>query len=187
MATSATGGKLVTTLPNEVALRRLLQGVLAGVMGLPPAFVRPRWQPNPPVIPADTIDWAAFGISKRTGSADISVEQKELSATITRQEQLEVLVSVYGPNAESYCELFRDGMALAQNREVMFLACMGLVEITPIVHAPELYNNQWYNRCDFTWVVNRETNKEYQILCFAGALGAIITETMNLPYSVSPL
>jgi hypothetical protein len=185
MATSATGGKLTTALPNEVALRRFLQGVLVGVTGLEPSNVRPRWQTNPPVIPDATVDWAAFGISKRTGSSDVSIEQKEFSATINRQEQLEVLVSVYGPNAESYCELFREGIALGQNRETLFLACIGSVETTPMLHVPELLNNQWYNRCDFTWVLNRETNKDYQILCLVGAIGAIITETMNLPYAVS--
>lgn len=185
MSTSATGGTLTTTLPNQVALRRLLQGLLAGVMQLPGNMVRPRWQPKPPPMPAPEVNWAAFGISRRTGDPTIYVEQSELSAQVVRQEQLEILVSAYGPDAEGYCELFRDGMEVAQNREPMLLAGLGLVEITPAIHVPEIHAEQWYNRCDFTWTVNRETSKQYQILCFTGALGAIITETMTLPYEVT--
>lgn len=185
MATSATGGTLTTALPDGVALRRFLQGVLAAVTGLPPTMVRPRWQPNPPVMPKADIDWAAFGITRRTGDATVFVEARADGATVVRDEQLEILVSVYGPNAEAYAELFRDGMEVAQNREPLLLADIGLVEITPALHVPELLNNQWYNRCDFTWTVNRSTAKDYQILCFTGAVGAIITETMTLPFEVA--
>src|SRR5215472_15859820 len=43
-----------------------LHDVLAGVSGLDPTMVRPRWQVVPPNVPDFKTDWLAFGITETT-------------------------------------------------------------------------------------------------------------------------
>jgi len=184
--TSATGGTLTTTLPNEVALRRFLQGLIAGITGLPGTMVRPRWQRNPVRMPGFTENWCAFTIGTRTPDANAFHEQTDdLTAKVVRHEALTLPCSFYGPDGASYAELLRDGLELGQNREVLLIAAMGFVECGPLLHLPELHNEEWYDRYDMEVFINREIGKQYDILCFTGAIGAIITETLSLPFEVS--
>ena len=184
--TSATGGVLTTTLPDEVALRRFIQGLIAGVTGLPGAMVRPRWQRSPVRMPDFDENWCAFAIGARTPDANSYHEQStDLTAKVLRHETLTIPCSFYGPAGASYAELLRDGLELSQNREVLLIAAMGFVECSPTLHLPELHNQEWYERYDLELFLRREIGKQYDILCFTGAIGAIITETLTLPFEVS--
>lgn len=187
MNTSATGGVLDATLPDSVALRRFFQGLIAGISGLPGNMVRPRWQRNPPPMPEPTVDWCAFAIGEQTPDANGHLAPGDASARLTRHESMEVFCSFYGPNAEGRAELLRDGFEISQNREPLLLASIGFVNSTGKKHVPELANQQWYDRYDFSLFFNRETGKVYQILPFTGAIGAIITETLTLPFEVEQL
>lgn len=186
MNTSATGGPLVPTLPDSVALRRFFQGLIKGVTGLPGDMVRPRWQANPPPRPSVEVDWCGFDIASRTPDANAHMQQLATTAKQTRHEQLEIKCSFYGPNCQGYGELLRDGLEVSQNREPLLLAGMGYVESANFFHLPELINDQYYERFDFSVFVNREVGKVYQILPFSGAIGAIITELLTLPFEVNP-
>jgi hypothetical protein len=76
-------------------------------------------------------------------------------------------------------------MQVSQNREPLLIASMGFQSASGLTHVPELHNQKWYERCDMTLTINRETGKVYEILCFTGAIGAIITETLTLPFEVT--
>lgn len=184
MTTSATGGYLTTPLPDNVALRRFLQGMIVGISGLAATLVRPRWQKNPPPMPSVETNWCAFGISRRVPEAGAYIAPEVVSAKVVRHEAVEVACSFYGPRSEDYAEAFREGLQVSQNREPLLLACMGLASVGPSVHVPELHNQEWYDRTDMSFTVNRETGKVYEILCFTGAIGAIITETLTFPFEV---
>jgi len=185
MTTSATGGYLTTPLPDNVALKRFFQGLIVGVTGLAGAMVRPRWQPNPPPMPAVDVDWCAFGITTRSPDGSAYVAPEALSAKVVRHEAMEIACSFYGPACEGYAERLRDGMQVSQNREPLLIASMGFQSTSGLTHAPELHNQRWYERCDLTLTINRETGKVCEILCFTGAIGAIITETLTLPFEVT--
>lgn len=185
MTTSATGGYLTTALPDNVALRRFFQGLIKGITGLPGPMVRPRWQANPPPMPSIDTNWCSFGITARAPDASAYVSPAEENARIVRHEDLEIVCSFYGPAGEGYAEILRDGMQVSQNREPLLIASMGFKSNTGLTHVPEQHNDRWYERCDITLTISRETGKVYEILCFTGAIGAIITETLTLPFEVT--
>lgn len=191
--TSATGGYLLQTAASidGLDLRRFLGAFIVGVSGLPAEYVRPAWQPNPAPVPGIDVDWAAFGITNRRADSDPYIEQNAdgPESTLSRQEDLDILVTFYGPNCLDRAAQFRDGTDLTQNTESLFLSGMGIADISDIVHAPELVNERWFDRCDLTITIRREIKREYRILNFVSAYGEIDanrgTETLSREWATS--
>jgi hypothetical protein len=184
--TSATGGYLVPPqLPDNLALRRFFQALIAGVTLLPGPSVRPLWQKNAPPQPEIDVDWCAFGIEDRRVLGNIFVRQNDNDATVKYDQRLTLRCMFYGPNCEGYAERLQEGLPIGQNREAMQMAGMGVASIGRIVHVPELFNDQWYDRCDVSFMIDREVSKLYQILSFGSAIGVIITENMRVPFAVA--
>jgi len=170
MTTSATGGPLTPTnspAPLEGdALANFFHDWFVGLTGLPASMVRPRWQPEPAALPQVGTDWMAFGITNR--ASDVNAAELHFSSgagynELRRHEVLTIMVSVYGPNADSFIEVLRDGMQLGQNREVLVLAAMGLVESGDVVSAPELIKDKWYYRTDMSIRIRRQIVRQYAV------------------------
>lgn len=176
---SATGGYLTQTASSieGQALRRFLQSVIAGVTGINATLVRPMWQQNPPPIPSIDVDWCGFGITAQRPEKGAYHEQGDTDATMLRHEQLDLLCAFYGPNCLSNAAILRDGIELiAQNREQLFLAGMGVWGFGDITHAPELVNDRFFDRADITMTINREVRRSYSILHFVSAYGTILAD-----------
>ena len=175
--TSATGGYLqqVVGPVDGLDLRRFLGTVLVGVSGLAPEMVRPSWQQNPPPVPNIDTDWMAFGITARRADNDpYQVEKDDGQRTImSRHEELDILLTFYGPNCLQLAAEVRDGFELTQNTESLLLAGMAYIDLSDIVHAPELVNERFYDRTDATLTIRREVRREYRILNFVAANGVI--------------
>lgn len=145
-----------------------MQNIIAGITQLPPNMVRPRWQREPPNIPDRDVDWCAIGI---TGSDpedgwaylyhDPSGDGRD---TVMQHESFDVLCSFYGPNAEAYSGLLRDGFQVPQNREVLQLNAMGLVRVSGNTRAPALLKNEWLERTDRTVTIHRQIRRQYPVL-----------------------
>lgn len=174
---SATGGYLTQTSSSidGQALRRFLQSVIVGVTGLNAALVRPMWQQNPPPIPSIDVDWCGFAIMTQRPEKGAFHEQLDAGgATLLRHEELDLLCAFYGPNCLVNAGLLRDGLELiAQNREQLFLAGMGVNGFSDITHAPELVNDRFFDRADITMTIQREIRRSYDILHFVGASGNV--------------
>lgn len=175
--TSATGGYLQQVAgPMEgLDLRRFLGTVLVGVSGLDPQLVRPSWQQNPPPIPNIDTDWMAFGISARRADNDPYQAEKDdgQRSIMARHEELDILLTFYGPNCLQIAGEVRDGFELTQNTESLLLAGMAYIDLSDIIHAPELVNDRYFDRADTTLTIRREVRREYRILNFVSAYGAI--------------
>lgn len=175
--TSATGGFLQQTAgPLEgLDLRRFIGTVLVGVSGLPAEMVRPSWQQNPPPVPNIDTDWMAFGITARRADNDPYQAEKDdgLRTIMSRHEELDILLTFYGPNCLQLAAEVRDGFELTQNTESLLLAGMAYIDLSDIVHAPELVNERFYDRADTTLTIRREVRREYRILNFVAAYGGI--------------
>jgi hypothetical protein len=175
--TSATGGYLTQTSSSidGQALRRFLQSVIVGVTGLNATLVRPMWQQNPPPIPSIDVDWCGFAIMTQRHEKGAFHEQLNAGgATLLRHEELDLLCAFYGPNCLVNAGLLRDGLELiAQNREQLFLAGMGVNGFSDITHAPELVNDRFFDRADITMTIQREIRRSYDILHFVGASGTV--------------
>lgn len=190
MPDSSTGGYLApATSPAPLegqALNRFLQQVWVGITGLNGTLVRPRWQPEPPAIPAFGTNWMAFGIMRRPGDTFASViHNADGSDTVYRQEILHVLCTFYGPDADNYASLLREGLSVAQNREVLQLNSFGLIEVGEPVPVPDLIKERWTYRVDMNVVLRRSITRTYAILDVLSADGTVDTDPYTIPFTVS--
>lgn len=188
--TSATGGNLVpqTGSPAPLqgdALFDFFQAWIVSLTGMQGQYVRPRWQPEPPNIPLDGIDWAAFGITNRhpqTFAAEIHYPAAGINPgydEIRNHEELTILVSFYGVNADNNASLLREGMSVAQNREILSQNNMGLVGWGDTLAVPEMIKEKWLYRVDFEFVVRRQIVRDYAVLDIISVPSSINNEHYN--------
>ena len=94
-------------------------------------------------MPDAGVDWLAFRIATNDPSYDSAIYMDASNNThLDQAEQLEVQLSVYGPNADDTCRLIRDNLDLDQNRAQLVVANMGLVGVGKAMHIPELINER---------------------------------------------
>lgn len=190
---SSTGGYLVpasTPAPLEgQALLRFFQGIIVGITALDGTLVRPYWQEEPPVVPDAGVVWCAFKITKRPSDEYPFVgrlESTDTGDTLQRHEALDISTTFYdtgstglndsGGLADTYASLLRDGLAIPQNREPLFLAGMGLVRIGDLIQVPELFKKRWQNRIDFEFTVRRQITRLYPVETLVAADGDLYTD-----------
>jgi hypothetical protein len=168
--TSATGGPLTPTptpAPLEgQALQNFLHDYFAGITALPGNMVRPRWQPEPANMPSATDNWLAFGITNRksdTFAAELHVGTGDGYNEIRRHEVLNIALSFYGPDAENFLHLLREGVQVAQNREALTLNNMGLVDTGDATALPELVKDKWYYRIEMEIRIRRQIVRNYAV------------------------
>lgn len=196
--TSATGGPLAPVELNSpgisttgVLLENFMHDWVAGVTGLLPKNVRPRWQAEMPNIPEITVDWMAFGLMNRTTEGFPYIKHFASSAgfpngydELRRNEILEYMASVYGPNAEYIAEVLREGMYISQNIESLFLNNLAIVSNSNIVTIPELIKEKWVFRADLRFTVRRHIILDYPVLNILHSTetinNAVYTETINI-------
>lgn len=183
-ADSSTGGYLLpvpapapTPLEGQ-ALDRFFQQFFVGITGLSGQLFFPRWQPEPPNLPAYGTDWAAFGIVDRKTSvfsyfghvpATSGPPATAAYDEYQRHEDLEILTSFYGPDADTYASLLRDGIQVPQNLEILLLNAMGLIETGDLKTVPELVKERWLRRVDLSVKIRRQIIRQYAIDDMAGA------------------
>lgn len=174
--TSATGGYLRQTSGpvDNLDFRRFIGTALVGLSGIPAEFVRPAWQPNPAPTPGIDANWMAFGITARRAEQNPFLFDTDGHDSVQiRHEENDVLLTFYGPNCLGNAGALRDAIDVPQNQEALSLAGMKVVDYTDIIHAPELVNERWFDRCDMTITIRREIRREYSILNFVSANGEI--------------
>lgn len=187
--TSATGGYLLPSAAGapleDDALQDFFQAWIVGITGLAGAFVRPSWQGEPPNIPADRATaWIAFRIRTRKGDTFAAeLHQPNLPTpddgqdVIIRQEELELVCSVYGRSADAVCAQLREGASVAQNREPLTLANMGLISVgEPIDATAVLIKQEWLYRVDMAIRIRREIRRVYPVLNLLEANGTVTAE-----------
>jgi hypothetical protein len=76
---------------------------------------------------------------------------------------LEILTSFYGPDADTYASLLRDGIQVPQNLEILLLNAMGLIETGDLKTVPELVKERWLRRVDLSVKIRRQIIRQYAI------------------------
>lgn len=168
-------------------LEDVFQGAIAGITGIDGTLVRPRWQPEPANIPDFTENWIAFGIT--TMPADRFVFLKQIDASTVElecSEELSLLCSFYGPSAQNYASVFRDGLQIQQNRAALSAQKIKLVEIGDPRQVPALFKQVWTKRIDESarfrrWVVRRFTQNSIESL-----MAGLDNELYITPIVVNP-
>lgn len=164
---------LVGSVDGRIAAQRIdrfLQAWFVGITGMDATKFRPRWQPEPPNLPAAGADWAAFGVVATKADVFPAIRHVAEDATggdgfdeLQRNEEMDVLVSFYGPNADAYARALRENCQVAQNREVLLRAEMGLIETSDITTVPSLIKNKWLYRADITIRLRRLIRRQYRV------------------------
>jgi hypothetical protein len=177
---SATGGYLpnLSSILDDDPLTDAIQEMIVGIVGLDPRMVRPRWQPNPPRQPENTVEWASLGITTRRSFDYPYISHANGGPdTLIRWTRLTVLVSFYGPHAQSKADLLRDGVYILQNSEHLASLGIRVHGAGDIVAMPEQVNNQWLNRADISLTFSQELVRTYNVLDIASADGTITSDT----------
>lgn len=158
---------------NDAGLINYLHEWLSALTGINAKYVRPRWQPEPPNLPVDGIDWLAFGIVKResdTFASDTHFSDSDGYNIVRRQEVLHILVSCYGNNADNTMSMIREGMMLSQNREGLAFAGISVIGCDESTIIPELVKERWLYRVDLPFKLSRIIERKYPILNLLSAV-----------------
>lgn len=148
------------------ALLDFIQAWIVGITNIDGTLVRPRWQPEPANIPSETVTWIAFGITKNIPDTFLTEVHEDTGVgynEIHRHEVIHFLASIYGPNNDYYGGMLKDGMQVSQNREILSLNNMGLVETGDLINVNELVKEKWYLRKDLTFSIKRQIIRVYQV------------------------
>lgn len=189
---STTGGALLPSVSPALlegdALDDFLHDYLVSLTGIGKTLVRPRWQPAPANIPAFGTDWVAFGIvnfNRETFAAEQHFVTPTVYNVLKAHEEFDCLCSFYGPNSASFAALFRDGMQIAQNREILVVNGMNLVASANIASMPELVKERWLKRYDLSFTIRRIIVRQYDVNSLASAQlnlnNELYIETINVP------
>lgn len=187
MANNSTTAGFLSPVSSDLyddALDNIFQAAVVGITQIPGALVRPRWQPEPPNQPDFTVNWCAFGIVRREADVMSYESASSASVTVDRDETMYVLHSFYGPLASTYCELFRDGLEVTQNRDTLAAAGVYLASVQEAVVLPALLQNKWVKRVDTTVVYRRRTSRTFQIDLLSGAQIGLYNEHYVTPITV---
>lgn len=187
MTSSQTGGYILPIgqpiIPRNLTFTQFIQTVIVGVSGLPGTSVRPKWQIAPPKQLDITQNWISFGIAAQKPDPHNYVGVNQDGSNFTqRNEVVDVTCSVYGPDAVDLQSLISDNLQLPQNCTALTIANMGLVETTSGIRMPEVVNERWMDRVDFSIVIRRLIQREYPIVTFAGANGTIYSDPKDLSW-----
>lgn len=168
MGDSATGGFIPPSgsIPYNQELEDIFQAFIVGVTSLQGQFVRPRWQQEPPPMPAIGVDWCAFAIKSITPDDGPYFEQHDEDIDSIRHETLQLFVSFYGDHGQSLANIFRDGLGIPQNiaqireHKIKFVGCGELIT------APDFLNQQYVHRYDLVATFRRKTKRTYAVKTF---------------------
>ncbi len=159
---------------NGDALDDLFQGVLAGITGIDGNYIRPRWQPEPPIQPDFNVDWIAFGvaITKDDTFPYIGHDGVNDVDIVERDQTLTILHSFYGPNGMNFAGMYNTGIQVEQNRDALTAVGIKLVECQEVTTLPALLKEKWVKRYDCRTVFRRRIKWIYPILTVvAGNIG----------------
>ena len=166
---------------DDQALDRFLHDLFVGVTGIDPTLVRPRWTAEPGNMPAFNTSWIAQGITERRDDVVASqvLSSDGLSTTVSRNQELDCLTSVYGTTASTLQALIRDGLSLDQNREYINQYGFVLVKVGDPRNTTMLINERWNKRIDFVITFRRLISRVYTVQSLLSAQTQLITDSVN--------
>lgn len=172
--------KPTTAVPYDQQLEDQLNATIAGITGIKSTLCRPRFQADPPTQPDRDTDWIAYGINRTITDNYTTVQHSSASSSkVIRYHEFEVLLSFYGPLGGNYAEIFRDGLMLGQNRDVLASHDIGVVSIGEARKAPALFKEKWLTKYDMLVVFRRRTERDYSVLSLGSANITINTDPVG--------
>lgn len=179
--TSASGGFLrLSPAQGQYQLEDVLHEVFTGITGFAGELVRPRWQPDPPEVPEPDVNWCAFGITQfdPANFPEIRHHGKGQGRDeLVDYEDLQVLVSFYGPLHMVNARALRRGLHVPQNRALLRPAGLAFVRAGTITPVPEMVALGWRARADVSLTFRLETKSCFAVLNLLKTEGSVTSET----------
>ena len=166
----------------DAPLDRAMHDVIQGITGVAGPMIRPRWQPEPPATPDISATWVAFGNmgGKRDTFAHVSeIKTGNMGQDVTRTEEIEFLVSFYGPNCNSYAAILADGLMIGQNLDALRDIDTSLISCADVAMVPALVNGKWVKRADVRVMIRRRTVRRYNVAAIESAHVEIGSEVFD--------
>jgi hypothetical protein len=178
--TSATGGILRESgAVKRITLENLWQTVISQLSGIPGKLVRPAFQEDPAPTPGASVTWAAFQIMNGEATNYPVVKhygEGDGESVVYDQTQKNVLISVYGPDADDAAENIRRALHVRQNRDTLRASGVAVTWVGAPVQLPELVNGKWLRRVDLTVQTMIDIAGAYQILNLLRADGVLLAD-----------
>lgn len=167
------------TMSSE-AVFELWHDVLQGLSGLDENLVRPAFQVNPPPTPGRNINWLAYHIEPSVMQKNfpdvIHKKDDEGSSYVIDHKAEDVRLYVYGPESEDIADKIRRGLHITQNRDRLFLAGIGIIQVNNPIHIALKQNENWLARHDLTINTLRQIIARYEVLNLLQAGGDVKTD-----------
>lgn len=161
MGDSATSGYITPSGTNafDTELEDIFQSLIVGITNLSGKLVRPRWLPEPLAMPEIGVNWCAYAVrSMRSDAGPVFIQNDEDTQSV-RHEEIEVLLSFYGNQGQSYASIFKDGLGIPQNIAQIRQHKIKFVGTSEIITAPDLLNQQYVHRYDLVATFRRKTER----------------------------
>lgn len=151
---------------GNIDLDTILQKWVAAILtdNLDSSLIRPMWQPVDTPYPDVGIDWCACAV--RSIEPDINtynILREDNVYEVHRHEFIEFATVFYGERSMELCGILRDGCVLWQNRAIIEINGIYLTKIGDTRRLPQLINQQWNNRVDFTLHLKRHVIHVYNV------------------------
>lgn len=164
--TSATGGYLIPASGmTRRELEELLRNVFSGCTGIRKLLIRPKWQVEPDNVPPRKDTWISFAVttreSPRAQVLHLETEDGEGVSRVMTHETLDVIVSVFGPDAEDTALRLKAALQVGQNREELLKRSVAFVRAGNVATMPELVSMGWRPRADMTLTFRRAPEKNF--------------------------
>jgi hypothetical protein len=150
---------------DDDALEDVFQTLFVGISDLDLTLVRPSFQKNPPNEPNKDTNWLSFAIISRDESelSDQLFNAKTGIFTETSVEELNILVSCYGPSSGNLSNLVRNSIRIDQNRlQILRYGIVWVSASKPQNTSYEL-NSQYQKRWESIYVFRRYLNTTWPI------------------------
>lgn len=172
--------------PNyDAELEDIFQAFAVGVTGLQGNLVRPKWQITVGNAPQQNQNWMSYGLALYARQWDAYVgHDPSGTSTVAGSEEWQCTFSCFGPNAQLYASILRDGMSIGQNRDIFEAVKMKFISFAEPVQLPVLLKDTWNRRVDLTGIFHRWVERTYAVRTLASASGSLDNEKYITPLSV---
>lgn len=160
----------------------ILQGFVVQCLSgqIEPEFVRPAWQPVETGYPDIGVNWVSIGV--RHVEPDVTsqnVQVDENTIAVHRHETITFMASFFGEGGYTLATLLREACTLWQNRVILQNNGIEIKEVKELVRLPELVNQQWQNRVDFTLLLRRHSIRLYESKALASMGSLTLRSAVN--------
>jgi len=172
---------------SDDALVDVIQETVVGITGLDPKLVRPSAQPNPPNLPDFSINWVALLVNVTDADTFAFIRQiNEEEIELERDQEINLLASFYGPQAQNVCGVFKDGLQIEQNRFALGRSGIKLINTARERHLPSLVKEVYQQRYDLPVLMRRRIRRVYQSASINSAMLGLDNEYYITPITVNP-